>query len=76
MSKKTELVSLLKDSSPDPAFAVCYARGTFRPEGKFYRVEASKRTLVNRALCVVEHFSAKCRNCPNSAGLLRFKAES
>lgn len=74
MSKSTELVSLLKDVSPDPALAVCYARGTFRKEGKFLRVETGKRTLVSRALCVVEHFGAKCRRCPNSEGTICFKA--
>ncbi len=74
MSKKTELVSLLKDTSPDPSMAVCYARGTFRKEGKFFRVQAGKRTLVNRSLCVIQHFRA-CRHCPNSEGIIRLKAE-
>lgn len=66
MSKVTELVSLNKDKAEDPRFAVCYARGSvFRPEGRFFRVEKGKRSLVSRALCLSEHFGKRCKTCPN-----------
>jgi hypothetical protein len=66
--KKTELVSLLKDVSPDPRMAVCYGRGAvFKPDGHFIRVETGKRTLVSKALCVTRHYKC-CGLCPNSRG--------
>jgi hypothetical protein len=65
MAKATELVSLLKDQSDDPRYAVCYARGIFRKEGNFWRVEKGKRTLVLRTLCVLRYHGAKCALCPN-----------
>lgn len=68
--KKTELVSLLKDVSDDPKFSVCYGRGTFRPEGHFFRVEPGKRTLVLKVLCIQHHYPA-CMSCPNADGNLR-----
>lgn len=68
--KKTELVSLLKDVSDDPKFAVCYGRGVFRPEGHFFRVEPGKRTLVLKVLCIEKHYAA-CNTCPNAEGELR-----
>lgn len=76
MAKTTELVSLLKDVSDDPRLAVCYARGSvFRAEGKFFRVEKGKRTLVLRALCVLQHYGARCRRCPNSDFVVAFRAQ-
>jgi hypothetical protein len=66
MSKATELISLHKDKSDDPRFAVCYARGSvFKLEGHFHRVERGKRSLVSRALCLAEHFGNRCAICPN-----------
>lgn len=62
----TELVTLHKDKSDDPRFAVCYARGSvFRPEGEFMRVEKGKRTLVHVSLCLLRHFGPRCEKCPN-----------
>jgi hypothetical protein len=70
----TELIAL-RDDSGDPRFAVCYARGSsFKREGNFLRVEKGKRSLVNRALCVVETFGSRCRQCPNYNVKLTFKA--
>ncbi|OHD24330.1 MAG: hypothetical protein A2Y38_09180 [Spirochaetes bacterium GWB1_59_5] len=72
MSRATELVSLLKDVSTDPRYAVCYARGAvFKKEGGFFRVERGRRALVSRALCVAEFFESRCRACPNSSFSLR-----
>jgi hypothetical protein len=71
----TELISLAADKSGDPRFAVCYARGSsFKQEGKFHRVEKGKRALVSRALCVVETYGSRCRQCPNHSVTLVFKA--
>lgn len=76
MAKTTELVSFLKDLSPDPYHAVCYARGSvFRSEGKFFRVEKGKRTLVPRVLCVLQHFGRRCRVCPNAEFTVTFRAQ-
>jgi hypothetical protein len=67
MSRATELISLLKDKSSDPRYAVCYARGTvFKAEGNFFRVEKGRRGLVSRALCLLEHYGSRCKICPNS----------
>lgn len=75
MAKQTELISLQKDKSDDPRYAVCYARGsTFRKEGNFWRVEKGKRTVVLRALCVKQYFGRRCRNCPNSEFSVTFRA--
>jgi hypothetical protein len=75
MAKTTELVSLKKDQSDDPRYAVCYAQGsTFRKEKNFFRVERGKRTLVLRALCVVQHYGKRCRICPNSNIEITFQA--
>ncbi len=75
MAKTTELISLNKDVCDDPRYAVCYARGSsFRKEGNFLRVEKGKRTLVPRALCVIQHFGRRCRLCPNSEFAVTFRA--
>lgn len=51
----------------DRRFAVCYARGSvFRKEGNFLKIEKGSRTVVNRALCLVQHFGKRCAICPNS----------
>ncbi len=66
MKRATELVSLHKDKSDDPKYAVCYARGAvFKPEGNFHRVEKGKRSLVSRVLCITEFFGNRCKTCPN-----------
>lgn len=66
MSKSTELVSLTKDRSDDPRFAVCFARGNvFRQEGHFHRVEVGSRTVVHRALCAIQYYGKRCLSCPN-----------
>lgn len=71
----TELITLQADKSEDPRFAVCYARGSvFKPEGNFHRIEKGKRSLVSRALCVVETFGSRCRQCPNHKLKLMFRA--
>lgn len=71
----TELITLESDKSASPRFAVCYARGSaFKKEGKFYRVERGKRTLVHRALCVMEAYGPRCRRCPNHNMTLIFRA--
>lgn len=71
----TELITLEADKSADPRFAVCYARGSaFKKEGKFYRVEKGMRALVHRALCVMEVYESRCRQCPNYKVTLIFKA--
>lgn len=75
MSKSTELVSLMKDTSDDPRLVVCYARGSvFRPEGHFIRVEKGKRSLVSRALCLALHFGDRCEACPNKDFTLKFRS--
>jgi len=75
MSKPTELITLNKDTTEDPRFAVCYARGSvFRPEGHFFRVEKGKRSVVLRALCASLYFGRKCEICPNSRFKMRFRA--
>ena len=75
MSRATELISLLKDKSEDPRYAVCYARGvTFKVEGNFFRVERGKRSLVSRALCLSEHFGSRCKICPNRDFSVRLQA--
>ena len=77
MAKTTELVSLHKDRSDDPRYAVCYAHGSvFRKENKFWRVERGKRTLVLRSLCVEQHFPRRCKHCPNSQILVSFQSDS
>ena len=76
MAKTTELISFLKDKSEDPYLAVCYARGSvFRPEGKFFRVEKGKRTLVPRVLCVLHHYGPRCRSCPNAEFTVTFRSK-
>lgn len=77
MSKPTELITLNKDTSDDPHYAVCYARGSvFRKEGHFFRVEKSKRTVVLRALCLSMFYGKKCLECPNSKFTAKFKMRS
>lgn len=69
----TETVCLHTDQPADPRYATCYANGSvFKPEegGRFHRVEKGKRTIVSRALCVIEHFGKRCRVCPNSQATL------
>jgi hypothetical protein len=74
MPKMTELISLTKDRSDDPRYAVCYARGSsFRPEGNFWRVEKGARALISRALCVVQHYGNRCKQCPNSKFSVTFQ---
>lgn len=61
----TELIPIEETQGTDARLAVCYARGSvFKPEGKFFRIEKGKRTLVSRALCMNTTFS-QCPNCPN-----------
>lgn len=72
----TELITLNADTAKceDPRFAVCYGRGSsFRPEGKFFRVEKGARTVVHRSLCLVHNFGRRCEKCPN--GQLRVRLE-
>jgi hypothetical protein len=77
MSKPTELISLNKDTSGDPRYAVCYARGSvFRKEGHFFRVEKGKRSVVLRALCLSMYYGDACLACPNSQFTLTFKVGS
>jgi hypothetical protein len=74
-ASSTELVALRKEVSDDPRFAVCYARGShFKREGNFHRVEKGQRALVSRALCVVEHFKARCLECPNHDFTVSFRS--
>lgn len=73
--KETILVGLAKEQAHHPGFAVCYARGTFRKEGRLHRVERGKRTIVSRVLCVVQHHGRKCKICPHSKFEVQFKAE-
>lgn len=76
MSRVTELVSLLKDKTDDPRYAVCYARGAvFKAEGHFFRVEKGKRSLISRALCLTDHFGSRCKACPNHNFSIRFVAQ-
>jgi hypothetical protein len=71
----TELITLAGDKSDDPRFAVCYARGSaFRREGRFHRVEKGKRSLVSRALCVIEAFGSRCRQCPNYSAVITLRS--
>jgi len=66
MGRATELVSLNKDKSDNPNYAVCYARGAvFKTEGHFFRVEKGRRNLVKRELCASQYYGARCRICPN-----------
>ena len=72
----TETVCLRTDIPEDPRYAACYASGSvFKAEegGKFHRVEKGRRTVVSRALCVMEHFGAKCRACPNHSVSLTWR---
>lgn len=70
----TETVCLHTDIPSDPRYATCYASGSvFKPEGRFHRVEKGRRTLVSRALCVLQHFGPKCQTCPNSQVTLTWR---
>lgn len=72
----TELITLNADTEKcdDPRFAVCYGRGSsFKPEGKFFRVEKGARTLVHRSVCLMQHFGRRCEACPN--GKIRIQLE-
>lgn len=74
----TELITLNAETAKceDPRFAVCYGRGSsFRPEGKFYRVEKGARTVVHRSLCVLQVFGRRCENCPNSKIQLKLEVQ-
>lgn len=73
----TETVCLSTDQPNDPRYATCYANGSvFKVEegGRFHRVEKGKRTVVSRALCVLEHFGERCKICPNSTVSITWKA--
>lgn len=62
----TGQVSLKLDTSDDPRFAVCYARGSvFRPEKEFHKVEPGMRARVHRSLCLVSYYGTRCERCPN-----------
>lgn len=72
----SELVSIRGDQPDDPRYAACYAGGSiFKPEegGRFHRVEKGRRTLVNRALCILQHFGDRCKQCPNSEATLGWR---
>lgn len=71
--KETILVGLAKEKAHAPGFAVCYARGTFVKQGRMHRVERGKRTVVSRALCVVQYHGRKCRLCPHSEFTAQFE---
>jgi len=74
--KTTELIELHKDKAADPRYAVCYARGAaFKAEGRFFRVEKGKRTVVLRSLCLSEYFGDRCKICPNRSFNLVFVAK-
>lgn len=63
----TELIALQTDIQEDPKFATCYARGaSFKPEGKFFRVEKGARTVVHRSLCLTHYYGRRCEMCPFS----------
>lgn len=75
ISRSTEIVDLSKEKLSSK-YAVCYASGSsFKPVKKGsseFVVERGSRRLVNRTLCVLEHFSSRCRACPLHEGTLRF----
>lgn len=72
---KTVVVDLHREQHPDPRFAICYARGqVFKQEGSELRVEMGRRALVNRTLCIQQHYGSRCEICPNAKGSLTLRA--
>ena len=64
----SELIELTEAvlANDDPRLCTCYGRGSvFRKEGRHFRVERGARTVVHRALCLVQQYGARCAVCPN-----------